>query len=79
MEYTLEELEKILPPYLMHDIKEVEKYKYDNTCHHFDCLLDELYGSINSAQWGNEIPIPLASFIRDKYYYGNLDKLGGRT
>lgn len=37
---------------------------------YLDCLYDDLYGSINSAQWGGEITKEQADYLRKKYLYG---------
>ena len=69
-EEKMEAFEKTLPYYLKHDIEEVEKNRNNPECTYFDCLLDELYGSINSAQWDNEITIEEANYLREKYLKG---------
>ena len=50
-----ERFEKYMPQYLKHDIDEFIKNKDDSKCTVIDCLLDEIYGSINSALWDGEI------------------------
>ena len=44
-----------MPEYLKHDIDEFIKNKDNSKCTVIDCLLDEIYGSINSALWDGEI------------------------
>ena len=61
---------KCIPSYLKHDIDEYLKYKDDKTCHYIDCLLDEIYGSINSALYSDEITDEQANYLRDLYFYG---------
>ncbi|HIT23087.1 MAG TPA: hypothetical protein IAD45_01550 [Candidatus Faecimonas intestinavium] len=69
--------ETCIPDYLKHDIDEYLKYKDDKDCTIIDCLLDEIYGSINSALYSEEITEEQANYLRDKYYYG-LDWLKGK-
>lgn len=64
-----ERFEKFMPKYLKHDIDEYMKHKDDPTCTVIDCLLDEIYGSINSAYWDDEISEEQADYLRNKYYY----------
>lgn len=71
--------EKTIPEYLRHDIEEYLKYKNDKNCHFLDCLLDEIYGSINSALWNGEISEEQANYLRDKYYYGFDWRKGERS
>lgn len=47
--------ERCIPKYLKHDIEEYLKYKDDPKCTVKDCLIDEIYGSINSALYSEEI------------------------
>lgn len=61
---------RCIPEYLKHDIDEYLKYKNDKTCKHIDCLLDEIYGSINSALYSDEITEEQANYLRDLYCYG---------
>ena len=70
-EEEAEIFEKTLPGYLKHDIEEAEKEKHNKSCMYFDCLLDEVYGSINSAQWDRVITLEEADYLREKYYFGN--------
>lgn len=66
--------ENCIPKYLKHDIDEYLKYKDDKTCLHIDCLLDEIYGSINAALYDNEITLNQAKYLRNKYCYGMTDE-----
>lgn len=66
----LEMYEVAVPKYLRHAIDEYKKEENNPNCSHIDCLLDEIYGSINSAYWDNEIGKEQADYLRDKYYYG---------
>ena len=62
-------LEKDLPPYLQHDIDAlVEGLRMHVT--HLDCLVDEVYGSINSAEVDLLITTEQAAYLRTKYLYG---------
>lgn len=61
-----------LPKYLKDDIERVEKF--DRTDHFYDCYLDEVYGSINSALCDGIISIDEANYLRKHYFYDNLDK-----
>ena len=36
---------------------------------YLDCLYDDLYGSINAAQWGGEITREQADYLRKKYLF----------
>lgn len=70
MENKYEIYRKCIPEYLKNDIEEYLKYKDDKTCTFIDCLIDEIYGSINSALYDNEITEEQANYLRDKYCYG---------
>lgn len=74
-----ERFEKYMPKYLKHDIEEYMKYKDDPKCTVKDCLLDEIYGSINSAFWDGEISEEQAEYLREKYYFrhGEEKKISG--
>ncbi len=62
-------LEKDLPKYLQHDIDAlVEGSRMHVT--HLDCLVDEVYGSINSAEVDLLISTEQAAYLRTKYLYG---------
>ena len=62
--------EKCIPEYLKNDIQQYKKYKNDKKCTIIDCLKDEIYGSINSALYSDEITEEQANYLRDKYCYG---------
>lgn len=62
--------ERCIPKYLKHDIEEYLKYKDDPKCTVKDCLIDEIYGSINSALYSEELTKEQANYLRDKYCYG---------
>ena len=70
MENKYEIYRKCIPKYLENDINEYLKYKDDKICTVIDCLIDEIYGSINSALYSDEITKEQANYLRDKYCYG---------
>jgi len=57
-----------LPKYLKNDI-EALKEGIKNKSKYLDCLLDEVYGSINSAYYSNEITKEQADYLRYKYLF----------
>ncbi len=57
-----ENLEKGLPRYVQKSIDDLKQGKYP-----IDLLLDDLYGSINSAFWDGEISKEQAEYLRSKY------------
>lgn len=62
----------ILPGFLRRDIDallEAEKLEKltGKKCLHMDCLLDEVYGSINAAYWDKLIDKETAECLRKKY------------
>ena len=59
-------LELNLPPYLQRDI-EALKQGMDRDALYLDCLFDEVYGSINAAEWDAEITCEQARYLRAKY------------
>lgn len=59
-------LEVNLPPYLQHDIDALRQGLEQDVLY-LDCLFDELYGSINSAEWDAEITHEQAAYLREKY------------
>lgn len=71
--------ERCIPKYLKHDIDEYLKYKDDKNCLFKDCLIDEIYGSINLALYGEEITPEQANYLRDKYCYGYDWKKGEKS
>lgn len=64
---------KTLPLYLQNDINNLvsELKKEKSTI--LDCLFEELYGSINSAYYDNEITKEEADYLRNKYYFNILE------
>lgn len=60
---------KTLPPYLQKDINNLLKEINNKDSKIIDCLLCEVYGSINSALYSNEITKEEADYLRDKYYF----------
>ena len=71
---------KTLPPYLQKDINNLIKELKKNESTILDCLLDEVYGSINSALYDNEITKEEAEYLRNKYYFncGNIGDENGK-
>lgn len=65
-------LEKDLPHYLQHDIDVYLKGRKENSSL-IDCMLDEIYGSINSAEVDGEITHEQAAYLRKKYLYGEAE------
>lgn len=61
-------LELNLPPYLQKDINALIRGR-ENGVSYLDCLLDELYGSINSAMWDEEISAEQAAYLRERYLF----------
>lgn len=57
-----------LPKYLKDDIERVIKGRKEKS-KLLDCFLDELYGSINSAYYSNEITKEQADYLRYKYLF----------
>ena len=62
-----------LPKYLQHDIDQFKK-GLETEDHLLDCYFDELYGSINSAYYSNEISKKQADYLRFKYLFNREDK-----
>lgn len=60
---------KTLPLYLQNDINNLVKELKKENSTILDCLFEELYGSINSAYYDNEITKEEADYLRDKYYF----------
>lgn len=58
-----------LPGYLQLSIDNLLQGELEQV-HYLDCLYDDLYGSINSAQWSGEISKERADYLRQKYLYG---------
>lgn len=59
-------LEVNLPAYLQHDIDALQRGLAEQPLY-LDCLYDELYGSINAAEWDEEITHEQAAYLREKY------------
>lgn len=58
--------ERTLPQYLKNDIAALEEgIRKKSTL--IDCLWSEVYGSINSAFYDNEISKEQADYLREKY------------
>ena len=62
-------LETGLPEHLQKALEEYIQGEKDKVSY-MDCLWGELYGSINSSQWGGEITKEQADYLRKKYLYG---------
>lgn len=63
-------LEVNLPEFLQNDIDAyIEGEKNNSTL--LDALWDEVYGSINSALYGNQITDEQAKYLRAKYLWGD--------
>lgn len=65
-------LERDLPTYLQHDIDVYLKGRAENSSL-LDCMLDEIYGSINSAEVDGAITREQATYLRKKYLYGEIE------
>ena len=63
---------KTLPVYLQNDINNLVRELEKKSSSIIDCLLEEVYGSINSAYYDREITKEEADYLRDKYYFGVL-------
>lgn len=59
-------LEASLPGCLQYDIDALKKGMEEKS-DLMDCLLDEVYGFINSALYSYEIPDEQARYLREKY------------
>lgn len=62
-----------LPTYLQKDIDALKEAVEQNKELSLDLYYYEVYGSINSALYSNEITIDQAEYLRDKYYYHYFD------
>lgn len=62
-----EYLEMDLPPYVQKSIDDLKQGIEGKSTIPIDLLLDDLYGSINSAFWDNEISKEQAEYLRSKY------------
>ncbi len=68
-------LEIDLPSYLQKSIHDFIQGKLQQVSY-FDCLYDDLYGSINSAQWGGDITKEQAEYLRKKYLVYDAEEDG---
>lgn len=59
-----------LPKYLENDLNMVKTHSWEDSL--FDCYLEELYASINSAYTDERISEECANYLRNKYYFDNL-------
>lgn len=57
-----------LPTYLANDLYAVKNNNKKN-CSYYDCLINELYSSINIAVYAEEITEEQAWYLRQKYIY----------
>ena len=57
-----------LPGFVRQSIKNLLQGELEQVSH-LDCLYDDLYGSINAAQWGGEITREQADYLRKKYLF----------
>lgn len=67
--YNKKYYEVNLPSYLQKDIEALVKAK-DGNDPFYDKYLDEVYGSINSALYSNEITKEQADYLRNKFCFG---------
>lgn len=58
-----------IPDFLQKSINDCIRGESEQ-CGYLDCLYDDLYGSINSAQWGGDITKEQADYLRKKYLFG---------
>lgn len=68
-----EKIRKKLPKYLLKDLEMVEKYDF-KTSTVYDCYLMEFYASLNMCQGEGIITMEEAKYLRDKYFFNNLEK-----
>ena len=61
-------LEASLPGFLQKSIDDCLRGEREQV-DYLDCLYDDLYGSINSAQWGGDITREQADYLREKYLH----------
>ncbi|NBK96871.1 MAG: hypothetical protein EOM50_02415 [Erysipelotrichia bacterium] len=66
-----------LPKYLEKDIEQLLN-GINNDDSLLDCMLDELYGSINSAFWDGIISEKHARHLREKYLVYREDNTDGK-
>lgn len=58
---------KSLPLYVEKDIRELIAIRKGESDEPIDCVWDEVYGSLNSAQWDREMSVELADYFRRNY------------
>ncbi len=59
--------ERTLPKFQQKDLQALQKALDEEDDRLLDCLWGEVYGSINSAYYGNEINKDVADYLRKKY------------
>lgn len=59
-----------LPKYLDESVQRVKNNDWSDTL--YDCYLEDLWGSINSAFYDETITQEQADYLREKYYFSNL-------
>lgn len=62
------EPESGLPGFVRQSIENLLQGELEQVSH-LDCLYDDLYGSINAAQWGGDITREQADYLRKKYLF----------
>lgn len=67
-----------LPKYLGNDINALLKGIKENSTL-LDCLMDEVYGSINSAYWDGQISEEHANHLREKYLLLSCKESGDKN
>lgn len=60
--------ESALPGFVRQSIENLLQGELEQVSH-LDCLYDDLYGSINAAQWGGDITREQADYLRKKYLF----------
>ncbi|MBQ9991444.1 MAG: helix-turn-helix domain-containing protein [Lachnospiraceae bacterium] len=65
-------LEKGLPESLQKAVDEYIQGEKEEVSH-MDCLLGELYGSINACQWDGRITKEQAEYLRKKYLFTDME------
>lgn len=61
--------EAYLPEFLQKSIRDLVQGEQERVSY-LDCLYDDLYGSVNAAQWGGIITKEQACQLREKYLFG---------
>ena len=67
-----------LPKYLGNDINALLKGIKENSTL-LDCLMDEVYGSFNSAYWDGQISEEHANHLREKYLLLSCKESGDKN